>query len=112
MGDTGAPLPARTDQGAGDGAGARVCVGRGPLERRGGVPADGRAGPARGLDLLPSRPGAVVRRAVPRDDRARRRRRTRRSIMKRILLAYDGGEPAWHALETAAQLAKRFDASI
>lgn len=32
--------------------------------------------------------------------------------MKRILLAYDGGEPAKRALETAAQLAKKFDALI
>lgn len=32
--------------------------------------------------------------------------------MKRILLAYDGGEPARHALDTAAELAKKFDALI
>jgi nucleotide-binding universal stress UspA family protein len=32
--------------------------------------------------------------------------------MKRILVAYDGGEPAKRALETAAQLAKKFDALI
>jgi nucleotide-binding universal stress UspA family protein len=32
--------------------------------------------------------------------------------MKRILLAYDGGEPAHRALDTAATLAKKFDASI
>jgi nucleotide-binding universal stress UspA family protein len=32
--------------------------------------------------------------------------------MKRILLAYDGGEPAKRALETAAQLAKKFDGVV
>lgn len=32
--------------------------------------------------------------------------------MKRILLAYDGGEPAKRALETAVELAKKFDATI
>ena len=32
--------------------------------------------------------------------------------MKRILLAYDGGEPAKRALDTAVQLAKKFDAMI
>ena len=32
--------------------------------------------------------------------------------MKRILLAYDGGEPAKHALETAAELAKKFDGQV
>lgn len=32
--------------------------------------------------------------------------------MKRILVAYDGGEPAKRALETAAQLAKKFDGLI
>ena len=32
--------------------------------------------------------------------------------MKRILVAYDGGGPAKRALETAAQLAKKFDALI
>ncbi|MEO8272618.1 MAG: universal stress protein [Chloroflexota bacterium] len=32
--------------------------------------------------------------------------------MKRILVAYDGGEPARRALDTAIDLAKRFDASI
>lgn len=32
--------------------------------------------------------------------------------MKRILVAYDGGEPAQRALGTAIELAKRFDASI
>ena len=32
--------------------------------------------------------------------------------MKRILLAYDGGEPAKRALETAALLAKKFDGLI
>jgi nucleotide-binding universal stress UspA family protein len=32
--------------------------------------------------------------------------------MKRILLAYDGGEPAKRALETAAALAKKFDALV
>ena len=32
--------------------------------------------------------------------------------MKRILLAYDGGEPARRALETAATLAKKFDALV
>ncbi len=32
--------------------------------------------------------------------------------MKRILLAYDGAEPAQKALATAADLAKKFDASV
>jgi nucleotide-binding universal stress UspA family protein len=32
--------------------------------------------------------------------------------MKRILVAYDGGEPAHRALETAIDLAKRYEASI
>jgi nucleotide-binding universal stress UspA family protein len=32
--------------------------------------------------------------------------------MKRILLAYDGTEPARRALETAADLAKKYDASM
>ena len=32
--------------------------------------------------------------------------------MKRILLAYDGGEPAKRALETAAELAKKFEALV
>ncbi len=32
--------------------------------------------------------------------------------MKRILLAYDGGAPAKRALETAAELAKKFDGLI
>lgn len=32
--------------------------------------------------------------------------------MKRILVAYDGGEPAKRALETAAMLAKKFDALV
>jgi nucleotide-binding universal stress UspA family protein len=32
--------------------------------------------------------------------------------MKRILLAYDGGEPARHALDTAVELARKFDATI
>ena len=32
--------------------------------------------------------------------------------MNRILLAYDGGEPAKRALETAVELAKKFDATI
>ena len=32
--------------------------------------------------------------------------------MKRILLAYDGAEPARKALETAADLAKRYEASL
>ena len=32
--------------------------------------------------------------------------------MKRILVAYDGGKAARHALETAIELAKAFDASI
>lgn len=32
--------------------------------------------------------------------------------MKRILVAYDGGEPAQRALGTAIELAKRFEASI
>ena len=32
--------------------------------------------------------------------------------MKRILLAYDGGEPARRALETTAVLAKKFDALV
>ena len=32
--------------------------------------------------------------------------------MKHILVAYDGGEPAHRALETAMQLAKHFDASL
>jgi nucleotide-binding universal stress UspA family protein len=32
--------------------------------------------------------------------------------MKRILVAFDGGEPAHRALESAIDLAKRYDASI
>lgn len=32
--------------------------------------------------------------------------------MQRILLAYDGGEPAHKALATAAELAKKFEASV
>lgn len=32
--------------------------------------------------------------------------------MKHILVAYDGGQPAHHALETGVELAKRFDASL
>jgi nucleotide-binding universal stress UspA family protein len=32
--------------------------------------------------------------------------------MKRILLAYDGGEPARRALDTAIQLAKQFEAKV
>lgn len=32
--------------------------------------------------------------------------------MKRILLAYDGAEPAHKALETAADLAKKYEASL
>jgi nucleotide-binding universal stress UspA family protein len=32
--------------------------------------------------------------------------------MKRILVAYDGGEPAKRALETAVELARKFDATI
>lgn len=32
--------------------------------------------------------------------------------MKRILLAYDGGEPAKRALETAATLAKKFEGLV
>ena len=32
--------------------------------------------------------------------------------MKRILVAYDGGEPARKALETAIDLARRYEASI
>ena len=32
--------------------------------------------------------------------------------MKRILVAYDGGEPAKRALETAVELARKFDALI
>ena len=32
--------------------------------------------------------------------------------MKRILVAYDGGDPAHHALETAIDLAKRYEAQI
>lgn len=32
--------------------------------------------------------------------------------MKRILLAYDGGEPAKRALETATELARKFDGVI
>jgi nucleotide-binding universal stress UspA family protein len=32
--------------------------------------------------------------------------------MQRILLAYDGGEPARKALATAAELAKKFEASV
>ena len=32
--------------------------------------------------------------------------------MKRILVAYDGGEPARRALDTAIELAKPFDAAI
>jgi nucleotide-binding universal stress UspA family protein len=33
-------------------------------------------------------------------------------VMKNILVAYDGGEPAHRALETGIELAKRFDASL
>jgi len=32
--------------------------------------------------------------------------------MKKILLAYDGGEPARHALDTAAELALKFGATL
>ena len=32
--------------------------------------------------------------------------------MKNILVAYDGGVPAYRALETAIELAKRFDATL
>jgi nucleotide-binding universal stress UspA family protein len=32
--------------------------------------------------------------------------------MKKILVAFDGGEPARHALETAIELARKFDATI
>jgi nucleotide-binding universal stress UspA family protein len=32
--------------------------------------------------------------------------------MKKILLAFDGGEPAKKALETAVELAKKFDATL
>lgn len=32
--------------------------------------------------------------------------------MKRILVAYDGGEPAKRALDTAVELARKFDATI
>ena len=32
--------------------------------------------------------------------------------MKKILLAYDGGEPARHALDTAAEIALKFGASL
>ncbi|HYK95070.1 MAG TPA: universal stress protein [Candidatus Dormibacteraeota bacterium] len=32
--------------------------------------------------------------------------------MKRILVAYDGGEPAHHALETAIDLARHYEAQI
>ena len=32
--------------------------------------------------------------------------------MKNILVAYDGGEPAYRALETGIELSKRFDASL
>ena len=32
--------------------------------------------------------------------------------MKKILVAYDGGEPAYRALELAADLAQRFDATV
>jgi len=32
--------------------------------------------------------------------------------MKNILVAYDGGEPAYRALETGIELAKRFDAAL
>ena len=32
--------------------------------------------------------------------------------MKKILVAYDGGEPARHALDTAAELALKFGASL
>jgi nucleotide-binding universal stress UspA family protein len=32
--------------------------------------------------------------------------------MKRILVAYDGGAPARHALDTAVELARKFDATI
>jgi nucleotide-binding universal stress UspA family protein len=33
-------------------------------------------------------------------------------VMKKILLAYDGGDPARHALDTAAELAIKFGASL
>jgi nucleotide-binding universal stress UspA family protein len=32
--------------------------------------------------------------------------------MKKILVAYDGGQPAWRALDLAAELAQRFEAKI
>jgi nucleotide-binding universal stress UspA family protein len=32
--------------------------------------------------------------------------------MKNILVAYDGGEPAYRALEAGVELAKRFDATL
>jgi nucleotide-binding universal stress UspA family protein len=32
--------------------------------------------------------------------------------MQRILLAYDGGEPARRAMATAAELAKKFEATV
>ena len=32
--------------------------------------------------------------------------------MKNILVAYDGGEPAYRALETGIELSKRFDAAL
>ncbi len=32
--------------------------------------------------------------------------------MKKILVAYDGGEPARHALQTAIDLARKFEATI
>src|SRR6266508_3340846 len=39
-------------------------------------------------------------------------RREGANPMKRILVAFDGGEPARHALTTAIDLAKRFNALI
>jgi nucleotide-binding universal stress UspA family protein len=39
-------------------------------------------------------------------------RRRERIVMKNILVAYDGGEPAHRALETGIELAKRFEASL
>jgi nucleotide-binding universal stress UspA family protein len=54
--------------------------------------------------------GAILsrRRALDR----RQGRKDEESKMKHILLAYDGGEPAKRALETAIDLTKRFDASL
>src|SRR6478735_8028235 len=37
---------------------------------------------------------------------------SKESIVKNILVAYDGGEPARRALETAIELARQFDGSL